>query len=88
MPGAGKGGELDGELCMLYKLLNQECQQLNNEKKARIVERSARKGKGPTRQEDVNLLELNDSVINGGISTTSADGDEEDEDVSSDDDDD
>jgi hypothetical protein len=50
------GSDLDPELCTLYKLLNQDCQQINTEKKQRIVRKVTSKGL-TIREKDVNLLD-------------------------------
>ncbi len=53
------GADLDPELIRMYKLLNQECHVSNQEKRRKIVERSAKKGLR-IQEKDVNLLMVDD----------------------------
>lgn len=56
---------------MLYKLLNQECQQTNLEKKQKVVQRSAKKGI-VIKEKDVNLLKPDDSAQENNSSSDEA----------------
>ncbi|CDW80766.1 UNKNOWN [Stylonychia lemnae] len=49
------------ELSNLYNMLNKECEQINSEKKIRVVERSAKKGI-VINEKDVNLLAIHDGI--------------------------
>ena len=73
---SSKTGELDGELCHMYKLLNKDCVKINQAKKAKVVQRSARKGVVLSEKE-VNLLDKGKMRNEGDNLTTTSDSEEE-----------
>jgi hypothetical protein len=76
---AAGGGEIDPELCRLYKLLNKDAQATNQEKKQKIVDKMSKKGIQMETQE-VNLLKMTNDAVYDDLSSSSND-DEEDRDI-------
>ncbi len=60
----------------MYKLLNKDCVKINQAKKAKVVQRSARKGIVLS-EKDVNLLDKGKMRKEGDNLTTTSDSEEE-----------
>lgn len=67
---AAGGGDVDPELCKLWKLLNRDAQTQNAEKKLKIARKLSKKGV-EINSKDINLLEIKDDAIYDDISSTS-----------------
>ena len=67
---AAGGGDVDPELCKLWKLLNRDAQIQNAEKKLKIARKLSKKGI-EIESKDINLLEMKDDAIYDDISSTS-----------------